>query len=62
MVVISLQFMAQEEARQKADKQHQQQIHEAHVKDRLKQSENNYIELQQLQVAHHLAELSIPPG
>ncbi|XP_032869932.1 STE20-like serine/threonine-protein kinase [Amblyraja radiata] len=43
------QFMAQEEARQKAEKQHQQQIHEAHVKDRLKQCENNYIELQQLQ-------------
>ncbi|XP_078284844.1 STE20-like serine/threonine-protein kinase [Rhinoraja longicauda] len=43
------QFMAQEEARQKAEKQHQQQKHEAHFKDRLKQCENNHVELQQLQ-------------
>ncbi|XP_072122839.1 STE20-like serine/threonine-protein kinase isoform X2 [Mobula birostris] len=43
------QFMAQEEAQQKAEKQHQQQLHEAHFKDLLKQCENNSVELQQLQ-------------
>ncbi|XP_062913255.1 serine/threonine-protein kinase 10-like isoform X2 [Mobula hypostoma] len=43
------QFMMQEEAQQKAEKQHQQQLHEAHFKDLLKQCENNSVELQQLQ-------------
>ncbi|XP_051896691.1 serine/threonine-protein kinase 10-like [Pristis pectinata] len=43
------QFMVQEEAQQKTEKQHQQQKHEAHFKDLLKQCENNCVELQQLQ-------------
>ncbi|XP_059819334.1 STE20-like serine/threonine-protein kinase [Hypanus sabinus] len=43
------QFMVQEEAQQKAERQHQQQLHEAQYKELMKQCENNSAELQQLQ-------------
>uniref|UniRef100_UPI00398ECD4C STE20-like serine/threonine-protein kinase n=1 Tax=Pristiophorus japonicus TaxID=55135 RepID=UPI00398ECD4C len=43
------QFTVQEEARQKAERQHQHQKHEAHLRDLQKQCDNNTAELQQLQ-------------
>ncbi|XP_069773720.1 STE20-like serine/threonine-protein kinase isoform X7 [Narcine bancroftii] len=43
------QFMAQDEAQQRAGKKHQQQKHNVDFKDLLKQCESNCAELQQLQ-------------